>query len=276
MYIFTYIYQLKLIPPTGLMNNKADYTNMTKIIKLRSELKEIYQNLELCEDRWSSSHEGESISTYEMQVGNKFPQEPNSGIIFYGRSCNGWDRSCPNGIEDNRKIYDMSIMEKDSSKRPFLQLCKLISNNFYEDNWYEYIAWSNITKLVFCSGGNPTEELWQEQLDYLPLILKKEIEIMSPQIVIFVVGDSVKKGYETPIYQAFPQLRKKKSYSIKWGEYKRYDVSYPLTCSSYELDEKVFIFTDRPEHQKYMKEHINAIIDLIGRDSCCLDAEIGG
>ena len=42
------------------MNNKADYTNMTKIIKLRSELKEIYQNLELCEDRWSSSHEGES------------------------------------------------------------------------------------------------------------------------------------------------------------------------------------------------------------------------
>ena len=89
---------------------------MTKILKLRNELKEIYQNLELCEDRWSSSHEGESISTYEMQVGNKFPQEPNSGIIFYGRSCNGWDRSCPNGTEDNRKIYDMSIMEKDSSK----------------------------------------------------------------------------------------------------------------------------------------------------------------
>ena len=221
------------------------------------------------EDVWPKEHNNELISTYSAQVGMRYPEEEFSGILIYGRASNGWDRTCPNGIEDPRTEYDMKNMEIQSHRRPYYMFIKEVIENLYcGHEWYHYIAVSNITKIVFCDKGNPSEELWDKQYDYLKPILEKEINILSPKIVIFIIGCNIKSGYEQPIYDLYPSIKDQSTLINKqiWGEYNSKTGKKYLATTTYKIGERLFIFTDRPDSRqgkRYKDNHVNALVEAI-------------
>ena len=114
---------------------------------------------------------------------------------------------------------------------------------------------------------------------------------ISPELkrkfkTIFISGDGASgiKNYKNCFPNAkfvldkFHYIKKHLNYIFK------YDSDLKNIADDYIRNDKIDDFKKLVDIQiskylpqeKYMKEHINAIIDLIGRDSCCLDAEIGG
>lgn len=237
---------------------------MKKKEKLKAALKSLYDSMESSiENVWPHNHNGEIVSTFSAQIGSLFPEEDNHGLLFVGRAPNGWDRECPNGGDDYENDFFMSNIERDSGKRRLFGLFKRISQNFYGDDWYEHIAWSNITKVTFCYGGNPTDELWDQQYDNIVEILDKELRIISPSVAIFVIGSAIRCGYESPLLEIYPDIEKHLLEKIVWGHYNDNKV---LTSEAYLLDNRLVILTDRPDSrqaQPFMEAHSNAIVKLI-------------
>ena len=219
------------------------------------------------EVEWSIKHNGENVSTFEAQFGELFPQENNCGLLFVGRATNGWDRECPNGCEDYEHEYFMSNLERDSGKRKIFGLFKKISQHFYGENWYNHIAWSNITKVVPCDSGNPTNELWNLQYDNICAILENELRIISPAVAIFVIGSSIRCGYENPLLEIYPDLKEYLLEKSVWGFYNN---GMTLTSEAYSLDNRLVILTDRPDSRyaaPFMESHANTIISMINKYS---------
>lgn len=241
---------------------------------LYNSTKNIYNEMiTRIEDVWPNEHNNELVSTYSAQVGDLYPENDFSGILIYGRSSNGWDRTCPNGIEDHRTVYDMRNMEIQSKRRMYYRFIKGVVGNFYPiDEWYNYIAISNITKIVFCDKGNPSEELWDKQYDYLKPILEKEIQILSPKVVVFIIGSNIRSGYESPIYDLYPCIKDKSALIDKqiWGKYDSKNGEKYLTTTTYEIGKRLFIFTDRPDSKQgkpYINNHINTLVNVIKYNS---------
>ena len=237
---------------------------MTKKDKLRAAVKGIYDSMEnTIEKEWPITHNGENVSTFSAQIGSLFPQENNHGLLFIGRATNGCDRECPNGPDDYENEYFMSNMERDSGKRRIFGLFKRISQHFYGEDWYEHIAWSNVTKIAPCGAGNPSDELWDLQYSNLPVILEKELQLISPSVVVFVIGSAIKCGYENPLLELYPDIENHLVEKRVWGQYGDNKV---LTSEAYMLDNRLVILTDRPDSrqaQSFMDIHANVIISLI-------------
>ncbi len=235
------------------------------------KLDSIYKEMEnIIEVKWPLSHNGELVSTYEAQLGELFPIEKNKGILFYGRASNGWDRDNPNG-DDGGEVYDMSKISKEAKKRKYFELIEKISSRILKiEDWYNYISISNITKVVFCYEGNPSDELWNQQYKYLAPILRTEIKLLSPQIIIFIIGNAIKCGYEKPVFEAFPFLKEDK-YLVDeriWGSYETQKETRELKTTAYNYEGKLLIFTDRPDSlfsKQFMKEHVNVICNIISK-----------
>ncbi|UKK71972.1 hypothetical protein L6467_02395 [Segatella bryantii] len=180
---------------------------MNKKERLRAAVKSIYDSMEdTIEKEWPATHNGENVSTFSAQIGSLFPQDDNRGLLFIGRATNGWDRECPNGSDDYENEYFMSNMERDSGKRAIFGLFKRVSQCFYGEDWYEHIAWSNVTKVAPCDKGNPSEELWDLQYDNMVKILDNELHIISPSVAVFVIGSSIRRGYESPLLEIYPDI----------------------------------------------------------------------
>ena len=237
---------------------------MTKKERLRAAVKNIYDSMEnTIEIEWPAAHDGENVSTFSAQIGSLFPQEDNHGLLFVGRSPNGWDRECPNGSEDYENEYFMSNMERESGKRRIFGLFKRVSLFFYGEDWYEHIAWSNVTKVAPCSEGNPSVELWDLQYENMIKILDNELNIISPSVAVFVIGSSIRCGYECPLLELYPDIEKHLLEKVVWGHYNENKV---LTSEAYLLDNRLVILTDRPDSiyaQSFIEAHTNAIVTLI-------------
>ena len=129
------------------------------IDQFKSQLIPIYNSLR------DDCNRDDNLCPFLMQWGNRFPITPNSGIIFYGRATNGWfgtwdyDIFFSNNDEDRgwNRDNQMAWVEEqwcnsedgyDTSKSQFWSIIKGISTRFYGDEWFKYVAWSNICKVA--------------------------------------------------------------------------------------------------------------------------------
>ncbi len=202
------------------------------------------------------------LHTFAVQWGENFSQ--NEGILFVGKSTNGWvskSRSADEQFDDNNNdrifarhdqmkwIDDLSGTNEiyNTNRSAFLRVIQKTSQSHYnKSNWYSYVAWTNLYK-VSLTAGNPPTSLKKLQEKTSISILKKEIDILSPKVVVFLTS-----GWETNFIKELGISYNNKN-TIQWGK--------NITWASEKAGVK-YIVSHHPQGKKE-NLHINAILDLI-------------
>ena len=189
------------------------------------------------------------ISTFTVMAGKDYPSEPKQGFLFYGRATNGWDETDHKPIE---KIL------KEQTFRPFFNLMYYLSWEFYGENWYNSIAWSNLCKLAPMKGGNPNDDLWFAQYPHMVSIIKKEVELLSPAVVVLITGNTAAARWDDPFFEAFPTLKNNEVRKVVWGNYRGKE----CTASLFVDGNLRVLVTDRPEARP-INSHSQALLQLL-------------
>lgn len=213
--------------------------------KFEQGVHDLYDRLEAALPQIQKSYEADAVTTFIAQCGREYPIGENTGIVFYGRANNGWD---PN-------LFTMDDFSN-QLHRFFFKLMKYVTEHFYPENWNTHIVWNNISKVVPMSEGNPTNNLWFAQYDFMVDIIHKELDVLAPKVVIFVTGNKKDKGWNTPIFED-GNLNECFVEEKEWAE--------GCAASLYKKNGRLYIITDRPE-SKPIKVHGDCIIDMIERN----------
>lgn len=190
--------------------------------------------------------QNKDLRVFTTQVGENYPDEPGKGILIYGRATNGWDDSY------HEKIEDILWYQ---TKRPFINLIYHFGKEFYGDDYCCSVAWGNICKIA-PDGGNPSNALWDAQYSSMRRIIRKEIELLSPEIIVLVTGNTASERWDAPFFEEFPEL--KEVNSTVWA------VSNCKKCTAtLYTDGKIkVLLTDRPEGRS-VNAHTKALLQLL-------------
>lgn len=227
--------------------------------KLRNELKPLYQKL-------LTQVNFDDVCTFCIQWGKNFSTEEGKGILFVGKAVNSW-------VNDEK---DINILFGDTSKRifarndqmdwindlegpndhyntkksAFWRVIKRISTHYFPTKWYSNVAWSNLCKIApYSKGGNPNDKLYYQQLNLCQQILSKEIEILSPKVVVMLTS-----GWDKDFLNYLNNNKEPKSdLTIKWSGYE---------SKLYIINKVNYIVSHHPQG-KNENHHVNAIIKLI-------------
>ena len=199
--------------------------------------------------------------TFCMQWGECFPEEKNSGFLFVGRSVNGWKNGDFDSIfnaEDQMKWVENQWGSKDKYNTyhsPFWRVIKRVSTEYShnKEDWYKNVAWSNLYKVAPSAGGNPDDFICGWQFYNCCRILQKEIELLSPQVVIFLTGKSWSNSFLWYLNGGKEPLIK---YSLDWGGV--------YTAELMKIGTFYCLATEHPQG-KPEASHVNAIIELINK-----------
>lgn len=209
------------------------------------------------------------ICTFSFQWGKNYPFGQNTGLLFVGKAVNGWGPNDTNvtnlfDMENPKRIFARhdqmewvnnlsgNVKGYNTRKSAFWRLIKNVSETYYSEKWYSYIAWTNLYKLAPLKGGNPNGKLQNTQRKYCFDILKKEIEILTPMYVIFLTS-----GWELPFVKHLNGNEKLNIIDTKkWGKYKT-----TLT----EIDGIRYIISHHPQGKNEWN-HRNAIVELINEN----------
>ena len=213
----------------------------------------------LYDDLWQDVKEfnkGDNLVQFRTRIGENFPSEKNTGIIFYGRATNGWydeEKEQP----DKRKTLFQHLYEYKST---FFSFIRKIAKSIYGEDCASQIAWSNVCKIAPSDGGNPSDALWEAQYKSMAKIIKTEIDYLSPSLVILITGNTAGPRWHDPMCSenAFPWG--KEIDHIVWGKDRK--TNKECTCTLYKSGDTYFALTDRPEFRSSI-DHVNGIIDLI-------------
>lgn len=238
-------------------------TNIERTDRLRKELKPLYEDLlnNVAELNYSKA-------TFCLQWGENFPLEEHRGIMFVGRATNGWVTDCEdvdvlfgdsedaifNRNDQMKWIENLSGNTEgyNTRKSAFLRVIKKISEVFYPENWYSYVAWSNVCKIAPWKGGNPNDSLYYAQLEDCKKIFAKEIELLSPKAVVMFTGES----WATDILRYMNGEDGTKSvYKEKWANYE---------CKVYQINGVTYIRSEHPQG-KNEDDHVNCIVSLLNK-----------
>ena len=185
------------------------------------------------------------LTSFIAQCGRDYPMEKNMGIMFYGRFNNGWNPMNPLTMDDLPS----------ETGRPFFNLIRHISEHYYPESWNTYVVWSNMCKVGPEKENNPTEALWNAQYFHMVDILNKEMEILSPKVVIFVTGN-VSEHWDAPLFEK-NDLKEHQVEEVMWAENGR--------TTLYKKNDRLYLITDRPEF-RVLQPHVDCIIDMIERN----------
>lgn len=226
---------------------------------LRSNLLPLYKKM-IDENKFSD------VCVFCIQWGNKFPENENTGIIFVGKAVNSWINSETDinilfGKSEDRIFARDDQMEwvhksendhenYNTKKSAFWRLVKGISKRFYsKEDWFSYVAWSNLCKIAPFEGGNPNDSLYYEQLESCCKILEKEVQVLSPKFVVMLTS-----GWERDFL--FPLNKDNDPECIEniiWDGYE---------TKIYKINSVFYITSPHPQG-KGEKKHIEAVTELI-------------
>lgn len=212
-----------------------------------------------------------NVSPFIIHFGKKFPEHPNEGILFVGRATNGNSNgsSIGNNYEhqlrialepqnyNNIKWIEEQFSQKNSycRKSAFWRVVRSISKEFYGDNWYEKIGWSDLYKIAPSKRGktnaNPDIELMKLQKDKCVEILEAEIQMLSPKYVVLFVGNWV-----SDFLFRLNHGTSKSIATYEWG------IRKPYKTKLYNIDNRYFILTEHPQG-KNETELINCILNIM-------------
>jgi hypothetical protein len=242
------------------MNDLLKFKEMTSEIK--NSILPIYKNL-LKEIPY------EEVCTFSLQWGKNYPFSKNEGLLFVGKSVNGWitkekdtlklfDLTNPNRIfarEDQMKWVNNQSGESNlynTRKSAFWRLIKKVAESYYPENWYSNIAWTNLYKIAPYKGGNPNSNLQKLQKKYCFELFEKEIELLSPKYVIMLTS-----GWELDFIDHFNSNNDMRVLGIKkWDNYQ---------TSMVKINNVNFIISQHPQGKNEWK-HCNTIVELINQN----------
>ncbi len=173
----------------GIKDIKLEYEKMLEPLKERF---------------WSSE-----LTSAPIMVGEKYNSCTFNGkplrIMYVGRAMNGWETKWNEGTTKElvEQVFsnemDMKIISKgiatdengnqiyNYNQSPFWQLCHQLMNLFgIEENWSDYVAWSNLYKVSPMNSGNPNNELIKKTIKHCTNILRREISHLRPTHIVFV------------------------------------------------------------------------------------------
>ena len=171
------------------------------------------------------------------------------------KSRNGWGISSSaeelfadftNESEDSLKwVEDQKgdNSEYNTSKSAFWRVTENIAHSYFPQNWYKYIAWSNLCKVAPADKGNPNNTEFYKQKDICKKILLTEIDILKPKVVILFTSD----------WDILDLPSGKYISEEKWGN---------TSSILYELNGVYYIHSAHPQG-KIEEDHKNAIESLI-------------
>ncbi|MGL4982292.1 MAG: hypothetical protein ACRC4W_05510 [Treponemataceae bacterium] len=181
--------------------------------------------------------EGE-LYPFFVQVGEGYEQSKHR-ILFVGKATNGWhstsrnvdelfnqeSKECINRVDQMRWLSNQKGETYNINKSAFWRLIRETVDAIEqpkENDWYEYIAWSNLYK-ISPKLGNPCPPLINKQRSACIKILEKEIQILKPKVVVFLTT-----GWESHFLENCSLLGELKS---------QYDTTKKL--GNYEIKSKV-------------------------------------
>ena len=233
--------------------------------RLKDSIKPIYKKI-------FEENKLENVCTFCMQWGENYPNTNNKKLLFVGKAVNGWitdDQNVENMFDKNNpdRIFDREDQMEwvnnlsgnteggyNTKKSAFWRIIKEVAEKYYRDNWYSYIAWSNLYKIAPYEGGNPSEKLKKQQQQYCFDLLEKEIAILSPEYVIFLTS-----GWEQLFIN---QLKKEKNPNVlskkQWGKGK-------FNTALLEIEGIKYITSPHPQGKKE-REHTDVITELINEN----------
>ena len=207
----------------------------------------------------------ESIYPFFVQAGKNFATTFNR-CLFVGKSVNGWITNSSDVDELFNPENDDRIVNRDNQmewvneyegrhdvyntrKSAFWRVIKAISKSFYNvEDWYNYVAWSNLYKLS-PKSGNPRLWLQKIQRNMCVKILSEEIRVLDPHYIIFLTS-----SWEQFYFDSIG-IDQEKSLKVSWSNYKTYYQSY---------HNRVFIQSMHPQGKKE-KAHTEAILEIMQR-----------
>lgn len=244
------------------------------INKLKSQLIPLYTALR------NDCNAKDTLSPFIMQWGDKFPVNQNDGIIFYGRATNGWCGTWDfnvlfNDNDENRgwaRSNQMVWVENQwtesengyiASKSQFWNIVKGVSVRFYGEEWFKFVAWSNICKVAPKLNGNPSDSLFYKTLGNNLNVFRTELDFWSPKYIILLT-DGIKKDKETIIdwtSDYISCLNNDVPSPILYE--KAWDDEYPnFKIRVYKIGDRYIILSMHPQKRK-VELHKDAIIEII-------------
>lgn len=147
-----------------------------------------------------------NLCTFFPQSGRYYTTAPIK-ILFIGKAVNGWCPGSdsteldflfsPEGIVNrpdemswiNKPWISTQSTNYSANKSAFWRIIKkltiLILNR---EDWWNWIAWSNLYKRTPSKGGNPNLQIRKSQLNICKNILDQEIALLKPNIIVFLTS----------------------------------------------------------------------------------------
>jgi hypothetical protein len=216
--------------------------------------KEFFDNL--------SEDYNEEICSFFMQIGKDYGSKKPK-CLFVGKATNGWVGDSNNVDElfdknnESRIINrndEIEWVEKQSgskdkyntNKSAFWRLIKNVSINLFgQDEWYKFIAWTNIYKFALYDG-NPNSYLQQIQRTVCSKIFDMEINYLKPDVIVFLTSN-----WEW-FYNSHLEIKRESGNFHEWDGYKTY---------YQKINGTLFIHSMHPERKK--EENHKKIISKI-------------
>ncbi|MDR2006423.1 MAG: hypothetical protein LBP78_04185 [Acidaminococcales bacterium] len=202
------------------------------------------------------------LSVFFVRAGEKYhAAEPK--CLFVGKAVYGWNFSAAKF--DRQRFFTGNERIANREQMTFLQgeknkiaarssfwgviygLCKELYGQ--QDDWYEYVAWSNLYKLSLYDGYNPPKWLQDWQRPVCIKILQEEIKILRPTHVIFFTS-----GWEESLLAGLG-LSQGQWRTEHWG-------SVPYQIHYWSDNGVKYIRSVHPQGKKE-KEHVDKIAGLI-------------
>lgn len=149
-------------------------------------------------------HHVSEITPFFMQKGAKY-YDSTIKCLFVGKAVNGWVTNS----RDVDELFDMNNEKRiinrsdeiewveklggskehyNSRRSAFWRVVKSVSQQLFPGHtWYEHIAWTNLYKFS-PAKMNPDARMKRDQLDICIDILDREIQLLSPHVVIFLTS----------------------------------------------------------------------------------------
>lgn len=234
---------------------------METIETLKAKLIPLYQKMS---DECKPQEAG--LIPFCVQWGREFPITPGKGILFVGKTTNGWYKFQDldeffNGPSDKRGFARQDQMTHsfptsyfNANRSAFWRVVRQVTQAFYPGtaDWCAPIAWSNLYKLAPEKRGSATisNKTRNMQLVDCKHIFRAEIETLQPGVVVLLTST-----WEDPFL-----------YNLNKGTNTFIDRDEVLNIRVCRIDGRLFVAAPHPQG-KQEKEIAEKIIEMIKKYS---------
>lgn len=163
---------------------------------MNNKLRELYlDNLDRFKTFYDDSEPLDLCGPLCMKVGSYAQQK--TKLMIIGQETYGWCNSLT--LEEQLDTYEEFNFGSEYVSSPFWNVTRKLERALKVDPYA--IAWSNINRFD-CGGGSPDGTTIAETIKNLDFILKKEIEILAPDVCVFFTN----RKYDSRLSNLFDGL----------------------------------------------------------------------